>query len=69
MFSFSSPYELTGTERDLALKTAQFNALVPKRAVRVERTVTGDVRYLHPTKGWRRIARKRFRGADALLPD
>lgn len=48
---------------ELRMKDANFvrvwNALIPKRALNVE--VNGEgVSYLHPTKGYRFISKKRF---------
>ena len=48
---------------DLAMTrhTQAWNALIPKRAVRVEVDFSPThVRYLHPTKGWRCVAKKRL---------
>lgn len=36
-----------------------WNALIPKRALNVEANGEG-VKYLHPTKGWRFVSKKRF---------
>lgn len=46
-------------EHLVAHRTRLWNALVPRRAVRVETTLTG-IRYLHPTKGWRHVSAKRL---------
>lgn len=39
--------------------TNVWNALIPQRAVKVELKPHG-VRYLHPTKGWKWVGKKRF---------
>lgn len=39
--------------------TRLWNSLIPRRSVTVEHGPT-HVRYLHPTKGWRRVANRRL---------
>lgn len=41
------------------LAAAKWNAVIPKRAINVQEDGPNHLRYLHPTKGWRRVARKR----------
>lgn len=44
---------------EISHRTRLWNALIPRRACRVEPGRT-HVRYLHPTKGWRRVANARL---------
>ena len=37
-----------------------WNALIPKRAIGIEVVPNIGVRYLHPTKGYRMVDKKRF---------
>lgn len=47
------------TQIAIASAVARWNALIPKRACRVDLGPEG-VRYLHPTKGWRLVSNKRL---------
>ena len=47
-------------ERLIAFRMHLWNALIPKRARNVEVLPSGDVRYLHPTKGFRFVSAKRL---------
>ncbi len=47
------------TQFVIARLTALWNAHIPKCAVKVEH-MPDHVRYLHPTKGWRRVSNKRL---------
>jgi hypothetical protein len=47
------------TVRSLTLQQRVWNALVPKSAVEFK-IEEGGVRYLHATKGWKWVGKKRF---------
>lgn len=49
--------KLTAMARQMV--TARWDALIPRRAKAVE-IVGKHVRYLHPTKGWKRVGVKRL---------
>lgn len=53
--------ELTQQQIDFvsALRQRVWNALIPAHAVKAELKPWG-VRWLHPTKGWRTVGKKRF---------
>ena len=53
-----SPESLFQFVRELA--TAQWNAIIPKCAMHVQEDGS-SIKYLHPTKGWRWVAKKRLR--------
>lgn len=61
------PAPKTQLEFHLAQLQARWNQILPKCARQIHR-VGEHIRYLHPTKGWRVIHKRRFFGADALLP-
>jgi hypothetical protein len=47
------------TVRTLSLRQKVWNALIPKSAVEFK-IEDGGVRYLHATKGWKWVSKKRF---------
>jgi hypothetical protein len=51
--------EASQLDRYQRLVTRVFNALIPASSIKVEVQPYG-VRYLHPTKGWRTVGKKRF---------
>jgi hypothetical protein len=51
----------------LARAMSKFNSMIPKGARFVQRD-EDHIKYLHPRKGWRFINKRRFDGADVLLP-
>jgi len=53
-----SPEEVI-TDHVLRVREAACNALIPPCTVRAEVKAYG-VNYLHPTKGWRSVSKKRF---------
>ncbi len=52
---------LEANERDLLtiVRERAWNALIPASAIKAKVESYG-VRYLHPTKGWRTVGKKRF---------
>lgn len=45
----------------MARKTALWNQLIPPRALGVRDTPNGRaIEYLHPTKGWKRVSKRRL---------
>lgn len=50
---------LNVTAAMIARRTTLWNGLIPRRATRVEIGLT-HTRYLHPTKGWRKVSNSRL---------
>jgi hypothetical protein len=51
---------LTPAHLYLAVTTRLWNALVPAHAKALDAWAETHVRYCHPTKGWRRVSKKRL---------
>lgn len=47
-------------DQSTALLERAWNALIPRSSIKAELIPRVGVKYLHPTKGWRYVSKKRF---------